>query len=53
MQKRLVVVIDPGAKTATVFRPGAASVVVELEMDVLDLSDVITRFRCSLHEIFQ
>jgi hypothetical protein len=43
----------PDDQTATVFRPGAASVTLESESADLDLSDVIPGFSCHLREIFQ
>lgn len=49
----LVVVIDPGKKTATTFQPGAPSVTLGSDDAVLDLGDVIPGFRCQLREIFQ
>ena len=49
----LVVVVDPDDQSVTVFRPGAVEVTLESETDVLDLSDVISGFRCQLREIFQ
>jgi Uma2 family endonuclease len=49
----LVVVVDPGDRTATMFRPKAATITLASDTDVLDLSDVITGFRCHLREIFQ
>jgi Uma2 family endonuclease len=49
----LVVVIDPGDKTATIFRPTTAKVTLTSETDVVDLGDVIPGFRCQLREIFQ
>ena len=49
----LVVVIDPDHRTATIHRPGAASVSLETEADVLDLNDVIPGFRCRLRDIFE
>lgn len=50
---RIVVVVDPSDQTATVFRHGAAKVMLESQTDVLDLSDVISGFRCQLREIFE
>lgn len=49
----LVVVIDPAAGTANMFRPGTTAVTLTSETDVLDLSDVIPGFRCQLGEIFE
>jgi hypothetical protein len=46
-------VIDPDDKTATTFRPGAASATLTSGNDVLDLSEVIPGFRCPLREIFE
>jgi len=48
-----VVVVDPRAQTATISRQVAAKVVLKSQADVLDLSDVISGFRCHLREIFQ
>lgn len=48
---RLVIVIDPDAETATVFRPSAAPVVLR-EADALDLDEVVPGFRCPVVEIF-
>ena len=49
----LAVVIDPRNKTATTFQPGAPSVNLRSEDDVLDLGAVIPGFRCQLRDIFQ
>ena len=49
----LIVVIDPGDKSATIFRPGAARVRLTSGTDVVDLSDVIPGFSCQLRDIFQ
>lgn len=49
----IVVVIDPGDQTATIFREGAAEVKLESQTDVLDLSDVVSGFSCQLRDIFQ
>jgi Uma2 family endonuclease len=49
----LVAVIDPGDKSAMIFRPGAAALALRSDTDTLDLSDVIPGFRCQLREIFQ
>ena len=48
----LVVVIDPGNKTATTFRSGSRSVTLGSKEE-LDLGDVIPGFSCQLREIFQ
>jgi hypothetical protein len=44
---------DPEERTATTFRPGFPPVALASPNDVLDLSDAITGFRCSLNDIFQ
>ena len=49
----LVVVIDPGHKTATAIRLNGLSVDLSSESDELDLGDVIPGFRCQLRDIFQ
>ena len=49
----LVVVIGPGDKSATIFRPGAAKVRLTSGTDVVDLSDVIPGFRCQLRDVFR
>lgn len=49
----LVVVIDPGHKTAIAFRPNGPSIALRSESDELDLGDVIPGFRCQLRDIFQ
>jgi Uma2 family endonuclease len=49
----VVVIVDPEEGTATTFRSGFAPVALASPNDVLDLSDAITGFRCSLHEVFQ
>ena len=48
----LVVVVDPRRQIATVSRPGADKAILEPETDVIDLSDVVSGFRCQLREIF-
>jgi Uma2 family endonuclease len=48
----LVLVVDPRRQIATISRPGADAVVLESNTDVVDLSDVISGFRCQLREIF-
>jgi Uma2 family endonuclease len=49
----LVMVVDPDNRTVELFRGTAAKVTLESESDLVDLSDVISGFRCQLHEIFQ
>jgi len=49
----VVVIVDPEERTATTFRPGFPPVALASPNDVLDLSDAITGFRCSLNDIFQ
>jgi Uma2 family endonuclease len=49
----LVIVIDPKEATATSFRPSKDPVTLRGEDDLLDLSDVIPGFRCSLRDIFE
>jgi Uma2 family endonuclease len=49
----LVVVIDPEDSTVTVFRPAGPPTILRAENDLLDLSDVIRGFHCSLREIFE
>ena len=48
----VVSVVDPRKETVTSYRP-AGSVTLRDEHDLLDLSDVIPGFRCSLREIFE
>ena len=48
----LVVVIDPKNETATSFRPTSQPVILREAGALLDLSDVIPGFRCTLREIF-
>jgi Uma2 family endonuclease len=48
----LVVVVDPRRQIATVSRPGADKVILESKTDVIDLSDVVSGFRCQLREFF-
>jgi hypothetical protein len=47
------VIVDPEERTTTTFRPGSPPVALSSPSDVLDLSDAIAGFRCSLHDIFQ
>jgi Uma2 family endonuclease len=47
----LVVVIDPGPQTVTTWRPTTPAATLHTD-EVLDLSDVIAGFRCSVREIF-
>ena len=49
----VVVIVDPEEKTATTFRRSSPPIALASPSDVLDLSDAIAGFRCSLHEIFQ
>lgn len=49
----LVVVIDPRKKSVALFRPALPSATLHNEHEVLDLSDVIPGFRCTLREIFE
>jgi len=49
----VVVIVDPEERTARTFRPGLPPVALSSPNDVLDLSDAITGFRCSLNDIFQ
>lgn len=48
---RMVIVITPRRKTATVHRPGANPLVLR-EGDVLDAGDVVSGFRCPIADIF-
>lgn len=48
----VVVVIDPDARTATVFTDAAPSVICGVDDD-LDLDDVVPGFRCRVREIFE
>jgi Uma2 family endonuclease len=48
----LVVVVDPRRQIAIVSRPGADKVILESATDVVDLSDVVSGFRCQLREFF-
>jgi Uma2 family endonuclease len=49
----LVVVVHPDDRSVEIFRPGVAKITLASKTDVLDLGDVVTGFRCPLHEIFQ
>jgi Uma2 family endonuclease len=49
----VVVIVDPEKRTTTTFRPGHSPLALASPSDLLDLSDAIAGFRCSLHEIFQ
>ena len=49
----MVVVIDPDQKTVTTWRPTTQPATLQADEDLLDLSDVIPGFRCSLREIFE
>ena len=49
----VVVIVDPEERATMTFRPGSSPVALSLPSDVLDLSDAIAGFRCSLHDIFQ
>ena len=48
----VVSVVDPRDETVTSYRPAGSAVTLRDENDLLDLSDVIPGFRCSLREIF-
>jgi Uma2 family endonuclease len=49
----VVSVVDPRKETVTSYRPAGSVVTLRDENDLLDLSDVIPGFRCSLREIFE
>ena len=49
---RLVVVLDPDDKTATVFRPATPPLTIDAA-GMLDLSDVVAGFTCTVREIFE
>jgi Uma2 family endonuclease len=48
----VVVVIDPGDETVSVFRQAVDGLALSGE-DVLDLDDVVPGFRCAVRDIFQ
>jgi Uma2 family endonuclease len=48
----LVVHVDPDEKTVAVFRPSLQPITLGLD-DVLDLSDVVAGFTCTVREIFE
>lgn len=48
----LVVVIDPDDRSVLTCRPAASAVALGVD-DVLDLSDVVSGFRCPVREIFE
>jgi Uma2 family endonuclease len=47
----VVVVVDPDTREITVFRPATPELALA-EHEVLDLSDVVAGFRCSVRELF-
>jgi len=49
----LVLVIDAGLKTVTVFRSPVSPVTLRDGDDLLDLNDVVPGFSCQVHEIFE
>jgi Uma2 family endonuclease len=49
----VVSVVDPRKETVTSHRPDGSSVTLRDENELLDLSDVIPGFRCSLREVFE
>jgi Uma2 family endonuclease len=49
----VVIVVDPGKRTVTAYRPAASPVILREEEDVFDLSDVLPGFHCRLREIFE
>jgi Uma2 family endonuclease len=48
----LVVVLDPDETTATLFRPSTPPLALGAD-EMLDLSDVVAGFRCTVREIFE
>jgi Uma2 family endonuclease len=50
---RLVVVVDPEEKTVVIHRVAAQPVTLRDDDDVLDVADVIPRFTCRVHDIFE
>jgi Uma2 family endonuclease len=49
----LVVVVDPKDAKVTLFRPASEPLILRQQNAVLDLSDVIPGFRCTLREVFE
>ena len=49
----LVVVVDPKDMKATLFRPASEPLILRDENAVIDLSDVIPGFRCTLRDVFE
>ena len=50
---KLVVVVDPDAKSIVVHRSGTQAVIFRAATDVLDLSDAIPGFTCRVSDIFE
>jgi Uma2 family endonuclease len=48
----VVVVVDPDTRAITVFRPATPELALVAD-EVLDLSDVVSGFRCSVRELFE
>lgn len=48
----LVVVIDVASRTVTAHRPSVAPATVSADDDVVDMTDVVPDFACTLREIF-
>lgn len=48
----IVVVVDPDAEQATVYRPGTAPITLGSD-DTLDLDDAVAGFRLQLREVFE
>jgi Uma2 family endonuclease len=47
-----VVVVDPDSRKVTVLRPATPELALATD-DVLDLSDVVSGFRCTVRELFE
>ncbi len=48
-----VVVVDPDARRVATHRPSTPAVTLTEADDLLDVDDVVSGFRCSLHDIFE
>ncbi len=49
----LVLVIDPEKRTVTTHRASTGPTTLSVDDDVMDLSDVIPHFRCTVRQIFE
>jgi Uma2 family endonuclease len=49
----VLVIVDPGKRTVAVHRSGTQTVILHKNGDVLDLTDAIPGFTCTVSEIFE